>query len=271
MLTRETQLPCHWGVYSDHLWVSSHCFCVATGVGQSFHVSLPGLSTFVFLLSQQTVSPDSPKVYKFSMWFGNTYWPSLVQEETRRGNTMDRPQSTWLVPTSVVILLSWLALESREHMCWELSYCLRGFAQKRHSGFSPETTSTSHISVLRALKLKRLVTWHPVQLRSIQFWLVKLELGVQTVSSSQSRRWKGINHPVSAVNTAPGLSAHFPRCSVCLYFLHYVSVTMSWQFLSTLQLNCTVSSAGVDPMFLPLFTNITQMDSNWIYRFKSIG
>lgn len=175
---------------------------------------------------------------------------------------------------SVVILLSWLALESREHVCWELSYCLRGFAQKRHSGFcfAPKTTSTSHHQgPERALELKGLVTWHPVQLRSIQLWLVKLELGVQTASSSQSGRWKGINHPVSAVNTAPGLSAHFPRCSVCFYFLHYVSVTMSWQFLSLLQLNCTVSSAGVDPMFLPLFTNITQMDSNWIYRFKSIS
>ena len=123
------------------------------------------VSTFLFqvflrvvlLLSQQMVSPNSPKVYKFSKWFWNTYWPSLVQEGTRRGNTMDRPQSTWLVPTSVKILLSWLALESREHGCWELSYCLRGFAQKHHNGFSfsPKTTSTSHHQCLESLGIKK--------------------------------------------------------------------------------------------------------------------
>lgn len=227
----------------------------------------------VFLLSQQTVSPDSPKVYKFSMWFWNTYWPSLVQEETRRGNTMHRPQSTWLVPTSVVILLSWLALESREHVCWELSYCLRGFAQKCHSGFSfsPKTTSTSHHRCPESLGIKRsshmtscTVTIHPVL--TSQTWA-----GCSDRFFLSEWEMKGTHHPVSAVNTAPGLSAHFPGCSVCLYYLHYLSVTMSWQLLSTLQLNCTVSSAGVDPMFLPLFTNITQMNSNWIYRFKSIG
>lgn len=55
----------------------------------------------VFLLSQQTVPHDSPKVYKFSMWFWNTYWQSLVQEERTGGNTLDWPRSTWLVPASV--------------------------------------------------------------------------------------------------------------------------------------------------------------------------
>lgn len=138
------------------------------------------------------------------------------------------------------------------HVYWELSYCLRGFAQKRHSGFSfsPKTTSTSHQQCPESLGVKRFshvtsctVTIHPVL--TSQTWLGCSDL----VSSSRSGRWKEINHTVSAVKTAPGLSTHFPRCSVCLYYLHYLSVMINWQILATLQLNCTVSSAGVDPCF----------------------
>lgn len=172
MLTRETQSPCHWGVFRSPLGFFSLLLC-----GYWSGTKFPRFSSrsfyvlCFFWVSKQLVSPDSPKVYKFSMWFWNTNWPSLVQEETRRGNTMDRPQSTWLVPTSVVILLSWLALESREHVCWELSYCLRGFAQKRHSGFSfsSKTTSTSHHQCPESLGIKRsshvtscTVTIHPI-------------------------------------------------------------------------------------------------------------
>lgn len=174
-----------------------------------------------------------------------------------------------------LILLSSRAPEAREHTSTEVSYCVRGFAQKCHSGFSfsPKTTSTSHCQCPESLGIKRSshvtsrkVPIHPVL--TSQAWLGCSDL----VSSSQRRRWKGTNHPpFSAVNAAPGLSARFPRWSVCVYSLHCLPVPVSWQSLDTLQLNCTVSSAGVDPMFLPLFTNITRMDSNWIYRFKSIG
>lgn len=149
------------------------------------------------------------------------------------------------------------------HLRWEVSYCLRGSAQKCHSGFSfsPKTTSTSHDQCPESLGIKRSshvtsrkVPIHPVL--TSQAWLGCSDL----VSSSQSRRWKGTNHPpVSAVNTAPGLSAHFPRCSVCDYSLHCLSVPVSWQPLATLQLNCTVSSAG----WIQCFYLYLQISHEW--------
>lgn len=144
MLTREIQSPCHW-VLLSHLWVSSHCFCVATGVGQSFHVSLPGLSTCCVSSESGTGPHVSPKVYTFSKW--SETLTILSARRNEKGNTMDRPQCTWLVLISVLTLLSWLAPISRKHICiWKVSYCLRGFAQKCHSGFSssPKTTSISY-------------------------------------------------------------------------------------------------------------------------------
>lgn len=190
MLTRETQSPCHRGLCRSPLGFFSLLLCGYWSGTKFPRFSSRSFYCVVFLLSQQTVSPDSPKVYKFSMWLWTL--ATLVQEETRRGNTMDRPQSTGLVPTSVITLLSWLAPESREHMCIELSYCLRGFAQKRHSGFSfsPKTTSTSHQQCPESLGVKRFshvtsctVTIHPVL--TSQTWLGCSDL----VSSSRSWRW----------------------------------------------------------------------------------
>ncbi|EDL78424.1 rCG65851 [Rattus norvegicus] len=51
------------------------------------------------------------------------------------------------------------------------------------------------------------------------------EIGIELSFKTLSRRWKGTNHPpVSAVNTAPRLSARLPRRSVCVYSLHCLSV-----------------------------------------------
>lgn len=135
----------------------------------------------VFLLSQQTVPHDSPKVYKFSMWFWNAYWQSLVQEERTRGNTLDWPRSTWLCQLqSNTAELTGTGTEGT-HLC-EVSYCIRGFAQKCHSGFSfsPKTTSTSHGQCPEILGIKRSSHVTSRKVRSIQFWLVKLDLDVQT-------------------------------------------------------------------------------------------
>lgn len=120
--------------------------------------------------------------------------------------------------------------------------------------------------------LKDLVTWHSTQLQWIQFydwsnltWTFKFSffLSEQEMKGNQSPYCFCCAHSCQ----------HFSQDAVNVSTISTISsVVMSWQcFTATLQLNCTVSSAGVAPMFLPLFTNITWMDSNWIYRFKSIS
>lgn len=106
----------------------------------------------VFLLSQQTGPRVSPKVYKFNMWFWNTYWQSLVQKKWERkhyGPTLEHLACAYFSPNTAE--LTGTSFKGT-HLYWKVSYCLRGFVQKCHSGFSYSPFPT--ISVPRALELK---------------------------------------------------------------------------------------------------------------------
>lgn len=197
--------------------------------------------------------------------------PTILSTERKRNVsiTTEQPATVYLW---VLTLFGRLAPVLSKNIHIENSMTVKGFTQKCLVGISSFLQIFTSPSHHYCPKVSVWSTWHI--LHSFAQSVLWLDTNL-TVQTSFLPLWVGKKEPtIYALYCwhGPEAASTFPRHSTLVCYLRSRQSALTWQlFTATFQLNCTVSSTGAEPVFPLLFTNITRMDSNWIYMLKSIG